>query len=389
MIMSPKVAFVVKNKFQIIQFENLFRSYPSSVLLLLDRKTLRKEFDKDELGNVEIVDRFTVAQKCAEFDVVFFQTTFPGIEEISVPLVSVQYGLAKEQHNYGDWRSLADLNLMYGYYSVRQIQHFSPSVAVGNLKFAGWNYREARRQCRDIKQELGLDVRKPAILFMPTYGSLGTFDALVESLGELALQFDVMVKMHHNNELTGREWRKNALSHGIKYLYGGDFDQKKLLSAADLVISDFSGAIFDAVYAEVPVVLFQPSASEKIGLQKFDLNSIEFSQRDNIGFHFNNSKNLSEVVNYAIVNSDALVQRASRIRSELFIDGHYYDTVSQIQYFVALLLSGEIPTLTEQQMAIRSSVKFRLRTQHKIGWREKASEILSSFSRKCVPQISR
>lgn len=56
--------------------------------------------------------------------------------------------------------------------------------------------------------------------------------------------------MHHNNDAKTPEWVDSAKKANLKHVYDGSADQLKLLCAADLIISDFSGAIFDGMYAE-------------------------------------------------------------------------------------------------------------------------------------------
>ncbi|MBD9373209.1 CDP-glycerol glycerophosphotransferase family protein [Rhizobium sp. ARZ01] len=355
---NRKVAFVVKNKFQIAQFHNLAVSYPEAVYLLMDRKTLWSEFRREDiLGSsmpVRLVNRANVDTVSSEFDVIFFQTLFAGIEKVRTPLVSVQYGLAKERHNYGEWRALADLNLMYGDYSVRQVQHFSTSAAVGNLKFAGWDPDLDRN---DAKGLLGLDNGRPVVLYMPTYGELGTFDELVEPLGRLVGEFNILIKMHHNNEMRGADWVATARSHGIAHCFHGGADQRALLSAADVVISDYSGAIFDAVYARVPVVLYQPDTESRRGAQKFDLTSLEFRRRNELGLVFERAEDLRATLHNALKQSVELVERAEPIRAELFVDSATVDPIGRSHSLVEDLLSGRIPPLTTQQLYVRDAVR--------------------------------
>lgn len=348
----------------------------------MDRKTLWSEFSPKDVAAssvpLRIVNRQNVAAAAAEYDVLFFQTVFPGIETISgTPLVSMQYGLAKEQHNYGEWRSLADLNLMYGKYSADRISHFSPSFPVGNIKFAGWDYRSERLKGAEAKKALGLDPAKHTVLFMPTYGELGSFETLVQPLAALPRDFEVVIKMHHNNEMSGLGWAKEAEAHGHRHLYHGGSDQRALLAAADVALSDFSGAIFDAVYAEVPVVLFQAGAKEKVGLQKFDLSSLEFRRRDEMGMVVEDVKDLAPTIALAARQSQYLVARSTLLRQELFIDGLATDIIDVVHHLIGDLLCGRMPTLSEQQLYVRHCVKMQMKSQQQGLWRRLAKLVTS------------
>ncbi|MGR4035163.1 hypothetical protein LB437_12085 [Escherichia coli] len=102
----------------------------------------------------------------------FFSRLFPVLKIKNSKLVSIQYGLAKERHNYGEWRSLADMNLMYGDYSSNIVSHYAPSYPVGNPKFDNWlEYKQKYSNREELYKELKLDITKKTLLYMPTWGS--------------------------------------------------------------------------------------------------------------------------------------------------------------------------------------------------------------------------
>lgn len=357
---EPKVAFVVWNPFQVIQFQKLAEAYSNSRFLLIGGPQTLQQFDAADLAahrpEFEIIPKERITDIDGVYDVIFFQSPFAKIEEFRLSrLVSVQYGLAKERHNYGEWRALADMNLMYGPYSADFTSHYSPSYAVGNVKFAGWDHDESKRRRPVYDSEMGLDPSKKTILFMPTYGELGSFSDLIEPLSRMADDYNVVIKMHHNNESKGKDWRSVASDHGIRFLMGGDADQTALLSVADLVVSDFSGAIFDAVYAEIPVLLYQARANDVVGVQKFSHRSIEFRRRNEIGMVCDMPESFARCVAVAMEQGASLVEGAAAIRKELFVDGRQTDTIALAKEKVAALLAGDIPALTPAQTYVRET----------------------------------
>lgn len=357
-----RAGFVVRNKFQISQFDALAAVYPGAEYLLCSRKGLSQEFSKEYLNSLalplRLIDRRNTARVATEYDVLFFQTVFPGIESIErTPLVSVQYGLAKERHNYGEWRSLADLNLMFGAYSVAAVSHFAPSYAVGNLKFCGWNYHLTHAQKATAKSRLGLERSKPSILYMPTYGALGSFDELVAPLATLSKEYEILIKGHHNDEKAGAIWMKRAKSAGHKYLFSGGHDQRLLLEAADMVISDFSGAIFDAVYAKLPVLIYQNGAESRVGIQKFELSSLEFRERHAIGKVCTEATDLPIAIEATLNGSVDYIERAADLRNQLFVDVSAKRSILEAKNKVDDLLSGRVPCLSKPQTYVRDAVK--------------------------------
>ena len=389
-----KAGFVVRNKFQIRQFEALAKTYKQADFLLYDRPSLRREFSKLDLSSfslpIRLFNQYTILDAVADYDVLFFQTVFPGIECINgVPLISVQYGLAKERHNYGEWRALADLNLMFGSYSAKAVSHFAPSHAVGNLKYCGWNFQLSAVEKVAAKHRLGLDSGKPSILYMPTYGALGSFDELVDPLASLSNQYEILIKGHHNDEASGPAWIQRAKAAGHKHLFTGGSDQRLLLEAADIVISDFSGAVFDAVYARLPVLLYQTNVSSKIGLQKFELSSLEYRKRDELGRVCSEVRDIPACIDHIIERSGNYVERAASLRDQLFVDVSTATSIQAANSKVDDLLSGRVPRLSTSQAYVRESVqkllylerKKQFQWSSKSFWKRQVQQVWSMLSR--------
>ncbi len=369
---QPAVGFIARNEFQFQQVEWLWRAYPHSKVLLVGNATDWQAFLEKMCA--EDRDRFLVLsfrQAVAldgNFDVLFFQTPFPLIEEITkTRLVCVQYGLAKERHNYGEWHSLADMNLMYGDYSAASVEHFSPSFAVGNLKFAGWNVSVNGVEKKKVARALGLDPGRPTVLYMPTYNELGSLEQLLKPLSNYIQRYNIVIKAHHNQERKGNtSWRIGAQNLGFSHLFGAGSDQRQLLEAADVVISDFSGAIFDALYAQVPVVLYQEGASTVVGIQKFNLHSIEYRRRDELGVVCEKAEDLPRCIERALNLHDKDRWRLRALRSELMVDCGKVDVVALAKSKVTDLLEGRVPSLTTSQLYVRELVKIARRGEREL-----------------------
>lgn len=359
------IGFVVWNPFQVVQFAQVIKAFPGSSIVVVDKGDNLKLFDQKWLASfgarAVYVRQAHMPHIDGSFDVLFFQSPFPFMERLQhTRLVSLQYGLAKDRHNYGEWRALADMNLMYGPYSVERVSHFAPSFAVGNPKFEAWHGVDPEARRSRNQKKLGLLPQRQTLLYMPTWGDLGSFPDLREQLPQLAQQYNLIVKMHHNNDAGYPQWKKEAQRAGVRWIYDGSADQLPLLSVADLVISDFSGAIFDATYARVPVLLYQADADRKDGIQKFDLSSLEFARRDDIGLVCSALDQFPRAVEEALAQGPQLVARAEALRSELFVEavGEDGSRCSQrIHARVMALLHGEVPPLTTSQRYVREAVQ--------------------------------
>jgi hypothetical protein len=361
--MVMKIGFIVWNPFQVVQFENTIRVFVGAVLIIIDNGDNLHLFNKSWLRllgmKIEYVRRGNLPYIDDVYDAIFFQSPFPSMEKLlKTRLISLQYGLAKERHNYGEWRSLADMNLMYGRYSVNRVKHFSPSYAVGNPKFDKWEQINTQKKRQSSIEKFGLDKNKNTILYMPTWGDLGSFPELKKKLASLIGVYNIIVKMHHNNDSRYPEWKADAIGLGLKWIFDGGADQLELLSVADVVVSDFSGAIFDATFARVPVLLFQTDVENKGGIQKFEVSSLEFFRRDEIGIVCVDLSTFEDLLKETINRSSLMIKTVEPLRSELYIKLDKLETsCMRIRTQVEKLIRGEIPPLTQSQRYVRETVQ--------------------------------
>ena len=238
------IAFLLTNRYQIHHYAPIAAALPVASRVVIEVRD--QDFGVDEtfvrahLGEVDIryIDKRELRDLDGTADVIICQTpVLPQVGLAKTLVVAQQYSLAKERYQYGVWRSLADLNLMYGPHSVECVRGFCNAVAVGNPLFDA-----------DAAVDANLEAIDDAIVYLPTYGSLSSVRATAGRLAEM--DRPVVVKFHHMADRAERD----AVPETWTVL---DADQSpfSLLSAARAVITDFSGAAFDAALARRPLVL--------------------------------------------------------------------------------------------------------------------------------------
>lgn len=169
-------------------------------------------------------------------------------------IVRVLYGHAKDLWNFGPWSAHFDLVLSYGPYSQQFLSLYGNSTVVGNPKFDDWfNGTIDQSAVKEIKKRL--DPLKPTLLYLPTYGMLSSLHLMATAINKISLNYNVILKLHHVTHLYEKEktapYRDNP-----RIIFQSDRDDiLPLLQIADVIISDNSGAIFDAILADKPVVL--------------------------------------------------------------------------------------------------------------------------------------
>lgn len=361
LIKSRSAAFIVWNEFQISHFAPIFESIGDAIFIILSKSYNRDLPSIPALKEGGYRYRVIMDSQASSldglFDFIFFQSPFPGIHEFSKSkLISLQYGMAKEAHNYGVWRALADLNLTYGKYSRDVISNYSPSLSIGHPRHARYIGGVPAERPFECRQEVA---EKKTVLFMPTWGNLGSSDTLLPQLAKLQDRFNLFYKYHHN-ELTNGLDIKSDISDSYEIpsdnIFGPESDAFDLISKSDMVISDFSGAIFDAILLEKPVLLFQEEILKKVGLQKFDLSSIEYLRREDLGLVCTSVANITRDIDIVLSDPQKYVALAAELRNDIFDIRAEKEQMHLISQACDDLISGRIAR-TDVQMSLYKFIK--------------------------------
>ncbi|MFT4241150.1 MAG: CDP-glycerol glycerophosphotransferase family protein [Acidovorax sp.] len=317
-----KIGFIGWNPFQLLHVKKVIEALPGSCFILEQRADYLDEFDNSLLTNpsvpVLVWPRATIDALDGIFDIIVCQVPFSKIQNFTKSRIAMmQYGYAKEVHNYGAWRSFSSLSLAYGDYAARKLSHFGPALPVGNSRYDDWASTEFHESAKRDHFS-GLDPSRKTILYAPTWGDLSSIEEFSGAVFDLSEKYNVVLKMHHNTALL-ESGRVGKISNPkIKY-FGANADLMELLSIADLAISDYSGAIFDALFAQKPVVLLDMDLTKVMG-KKIDVHSLEYEQRDAIGMRVSRPDMLLDTVDAAFEQEAQLIAKAAPLRKDLFND---------------------------------------------------------------------
>ena len=273
-----RVGFYVKNRFEVSYFRTLFDGTDGAVWVGRSRKRLRAcGVTTDE---PQLVSQFFLRRLMEnKFDTIISTGKLPGRRRVSsTKLVMVQYGYAKESYNYGAWRAEADLILAHGDYAEQRFSNYAATVSIGNPRWEDWNKPEFQQNAITKIKPL-LDLKKKTVLYAPTWGRLSSLSDWLDEIKNLSLIYNVIVKPHHNS-IRDKQISMDA-SKGI--ILVPDADLFQLMFMSDVVISDVSGAIFDAILCEKPVVLVNPINLNNLFDKKLGRESLEISCREEFG----------------------------------------------------------------------------------------------------------
>jgi len=374
----PRIGFIGWNPFQFLHIRSIAAAFESACFVIEKRKEHISEFSDDILNDPNIPtliwDRSKMALLDGVFDILICQTPFFRIEAFSkTKIVMVQYGYAKEPHNYGAWRAFADLCLTYGPYANRKIEPFCPAVPVGNPRFDVW-HQDSFHQRAKASHSAHIDPSRKTVLYLPTWGELSSVDQYLETVYSLASKYNVLLKMHHNTQLLEPDRAAKVTAGAIRH-YGANDDLLELLSVADIVISDYSGAIFDAIYCGKPVVLANTDISKQIGGKKIDNFSLEYSRRGELGIVANNPIELIQAVQSAAENPEQCTKSYKALHQELFTETS--NATENAKKALIDLWNGHY-NQNQAQMYVRTELKDLYNTKRQLAIASKKLKELSN-----------
>lgn len=303
------VAFLITNQYQIHHYVPIARCLPDPVFVVEVRE---RDFGVDEAFihehipdvEVELVPKEHLAALDGRFEAIVCQTPIlPNLRLRESLVVAQQYSLAKESYQYDVWRTFADLNLMYGPYSCERVGGFSHALPAGNPMFDRWFDRPRRSPDPTAAGAKGL--------YVPTYGSLSSIPVAAPSLA--SLDAEITVKLHHAET----DEMAELLPPNCRVLRA-DASPAELYEAADFVISDMSGAAFDALLAGRPLVLID-SAADAADRHRLSETDLERSLLDGLAATWRPGDDLSEAVAEAAVLLEA-EERYDEFISTLFVN---------------------------------------------------------------------
>lgn len=239
------VALLLTNAYQIHHYRHLLPWLPSPPAIVVEVRD--EDFGVSDAllaayfpgSTIEWIPRTRLDSLDGRYDVVVCQTPILPMRFLKkTKTIALQYSLAKERYQYGLWRAHVDLNLMYGPYSTAQVEAFCHAAPVGNLIFDALP--------ADVAPPAG--GARPTVLLLPTYGDLSAWRSVLDRL--VAEDVDVVIKPHHRDAAEVG----SQVPSGVR-VESPARDPVELLLTADLVVSDFSGAAFDAALCRRPVLL--------------------------------------------------------------------------------------------------------------------------------------
>jgi CDP-glycerol glycerophosphotransferase (TagB/SpsB family) len=297
-----RIGFLVWNQFQVAHSVEIARHFDEPDFIFMDRSPeALAGFDPAWLVPYGAYCRFVsetdLQSLDGQYDAIVAQFR-PPLQRpwTRTKLIMQQYSLAKPKTAYNGRWFTADRGLVYGKFSASIIAQMCQVSQAGNPRFDP--HFERRLNPDLVRMVKGrLDPARKTLVYLPTWGDLGTSDAFVEALGSFSDRFNIIVRPHHLSPIRdkGEEGRLPGLIYSDSFPPMLDLGLH-LQEVADVVVSDMSGAIFDALYCGKPVVLVGHEDADFREHRKADESAIEVSQRHRIGPYVTHPSDLQRAV---------------------------------------------------------------------------------------------
>ncbi|KGR76481.1 CDP-glycerol glycerophosphotransferase family protein [Ureibacillus sinduriensis] len=237
-----------------------------------------------EQNNITYCGFEQLFDKTVEFDALLAPYYMPGFQLLDKDLIKIRglYGYAKDSWNYAEWNKGFDLVLSYGPYATKRLTAFAEVADIGHPRLTG-NYLKTVIDINGNELSIEKLTDRKTLVYCPTWADLSSLDIFVENVVSLTKEFNVIVKLHHGNVLSGNNEKWEALKNiDTLYLYDEFTNLFDLLQFADIILSDYSGAIFDAMLFKKPIVLL-----DIIDENILDTGSVNLDKMANISLYNN------------------------------------------------------------------------------------------------------
>ncbi len=261
--MTKNIGFVCTTIFHYLHFKRIAEQFGERAVFII----VTPQFTNGRYERLEHYLQDNHVRYCSADDVIaervpvaavvapYYSSIYSFISS-DILRIRVMYGYAKDAWNYADWNKGFDLILAYGPYSERILSAKAPTVSIGHPRYAT-NPVPARKIASVTGQLLSgwlSSSGRTTLLYCPTWGDLSSFRWFKQAIDTLTEQYRIIIKLHHLTALTG-DYELEITDHPHLFVCDETVDLFDLFPVSDAVISDYSGAIFDAMLANKRIVL--------------------------------------------------------------------------------------------------------------------------------------
>jgi hypothetical protein len=177
--------------------------------------------------------------------------------------VRFMYALGKAKHNFASWNNHYDMILCFGPFQAQRLSECCSATIfqMGYPRYDRFFTQNLNRN--DLLRQLDLDKHKSTIVWLPTWRELSSIDVYADVMSRLSEKYNVVVKTHPLSEAAEPLRLKRLKTFKFTKVITDIFDNLELFYIADLVVSDYGGTAFGALYLDKPLLLLNLLNAEK------------------------------------------------------------------------------------------------------------------------------
>jgi len=231
-----------------------------------------------------------------------------------------------------------DCVLCSGTYEARLLSNFTNTEILADLKYVGFKKKNYHKG-------------KKVLLYLPTYGEESSIELILNELKKLRKKYYIIAKIHHGTSfLKNESERSNLIKDAVDEYYDSHKELKDLLEISDIVLTDNSASIFEALYNNIPVATFSNDINQnKIG----DFNSIQYElYKEGLLPYTNNTRKIKDILEETLSKKIVLRQRQWSKKNLVYskdpigdfvkiIEKYYTDKIDRQTYLLHRLLRSD------------------------------------------------
>ena len=240
----------------VLYFDEQEPELPEIALKYPHRKTTAQTMLKQHMGY-----RYLISNQFMGF----FEIENPGksgprkvkvspIRVLGLFNVRMMYGLGADSWNLSVWNRFYDLFLCHGPWQARQLDAFEGlKLEMGYPRYDAFFNHPLPREA--LLEKYGLSASEPVIVWLPTLKAYyGTLEIYQQILNQFTKEFQILVKPHPHSWQTEAEFVSVLEGTELKVIRK-NVDNLELFQLADLVLADYGGSAYGALYTDCPLIL--------------------------------------------------------------------------------------------------------------------------------------
>ena len=229
---------------------------------------------------------------------------------------------------YINYDYVFDAVLLHPAYTQPIVDIFSKSYVVPNLKLTGFSKRKTSIS------------KKPILLFAPTYNEMDFAVKFLKCIDEIKKDYYVIMHGHHRALHFGanKDYILQLYAKADKVYDIRNCSIKEPLEEADVLVSDNSSVLFDAIDVNIPVAIFSRNPNE---FHYREINTIQYDliQSGKI-LWTNDPRKLPEIIDKTL--REDMVKKQGELKNKAFA-GESVDPIEQWMEVVKIYLEDKLP----------------------------------------------